>query len=259
MSAAQDNPPIPLAGAAGAPTETAHPANDTNNSTGATDGSGASDKPTAAQPAQPVASPASRPPLDRLDTPDLPTPPQTRASPSFSFHEERRLLKSDEYWLSHKLPRLPPAALATSPTASMDALMQSTRSNASQHSPTSTKHDVHDDAQSDESDEDLGPHGTGAYHGLNSAPARGNSMLSPSGPEYGDLDPIDVQIHRNELNFDERLGLEEETEERALGMDDAYLPGGSDRHAQDELHDAAVDTGESPSTQPVAKAQPGKN
>lgn len=232
MSAGQENPPLPLGGA-GAPSNvpTGTP-NQANNATHGANNDGASDEPAR--------------PLDRLDTPDLPTPPQTRASPSFSFHEERRLLKSDEYWLSHKLPRLPPAALATSPTASMDALMQSTRSSA--HSPTSAKHDVHD-TQSDESDEDLGPHGTGAYHGLGSAPARGNSMLSPSGPEYGDLDPIDVQIHRNELNYDERLGLEEETEERALGMDDAYLPGvpgGRDRHAQDELHDAAVDTGESP-------------
>lgn len=237
---AQENPPLPLGGAAGAPNPNeTRQANDANNSgpTNGTDGTGASDKP-------------ARPPLDRLDTPDIPTPPQTRASPSFSFHEERRLLKSDEYWLSHKLPRLPPAALATSPTASMDALMQSTRSNASasgtQQSPTKST-SQHPPSDESEEEEDLGPHGTGAYHGLASAPARGNSMLSPSGPEYGDLDPIDVQIHRNELNYDERLGLEEEREERAFGMDDAYLPSGDgDRHHQDELHEAAVDTGESP-------------
>ncbi|BEJ16660.1 hypothetical protein CspHIS471_0600610 [Cutaneotrichosporon sp. HIS471] len=49
------------------------------------------------------------------------TPPE-RNSPSFSFHEERRLLKSDEYWLVHKIPRLPPPALSTSPSASVAAL-----------------------------------------------------------------------------------------------------------------------------------------
>lgn len=237
---AQDNPPLPLAGAAPAPSNATRPTGDSTRSAvdGASDAREASDQPTASGPAA-----SQRPPLERLDTPDLPTPPQTRASPSFSFHEERRLLKSDEYWLSHKLPRLPPAALATSPTASMDALMQSTRS-APEDTKPSPSHMLHASDESEE-EEDLGPHGTGAYHGLG-APARSNSMLSPSGPEYGDYDPIGIEVHRNELNYDERLGLEEEREERALGMDDAYLPGGEDRHKQDELHEAAVDTGESP-------------
>lgn len=224
----------------------------------------------------------SEPPSDGdhdHDTPsDLETPPVTGASPSFSFHEERRLLKSDEYWLSHKLPRLPPAAMATSPTASMDALMQSTRSSPtrarnssttnppspvkSTHTAKSTpppndrEQDVNTHAIESDSSEDLGPHGTGAYHGLS---RRRGSTRTLSGAEFGDYDPSGVDQHRNRLNYDEALGLEEEKEERALGMDDAFLPAGEERHQHhhhyphyqhqgaDEMHEAAVDTGESPS------------
>ncbi|WVQ97308.1 hypothetical protein IAU59_004419 [Kwoniella sp. CBS 9459] len=48
-----------------------------------------------------------------------------------------------------------------------------------------------------------------------------SSMLSPSGPEDGDLDPAPSIIHRQERDQQERLDLEEEARERQ--MDSALL------------------------------------
>ncbi|WWC99695.1 hypothetical protein V866_006600 [Kwoniella sp. B9012] len=45
---------------------------------------------------------------------------------------------------------------------------------------------------------------------------RHSSMLSPSGPEYGDLDPAPSIIHRQERDKQEELDLEEEAREREL-------------------------------------------
>ncbi|WVF70620.1 hypothetical protein IAT40_005412 [Kwoniella sp. CBS 6097] len=50
---------------------------------------------------------------------------------------------------------------------------------------------------------------------------RQSSMLSPSGPEDGDLDPAPSIIHRQERDKQERLDLEEEARERE--MDSALL------------------------------------
>ncbi|WWC86266.1 AMP deaminase [Kwoniella dendrophila CBS 6074] len=50
----------------------------------------------------------------------------------------------------------------------------------------------------------------------------GSSMLSPSGPEDGDLDPAPTLIHRRERDKQEELDLEEEAREREL---DAALLG----------------------------------
>lgn len=111
------------------------------------------------------------------------TPPE-RASPSFSFHEERRLLKSDEYWLAHKIPRLPPPALGSSPNASIAALDGLSLS----------RYDVQDDERP--------------------------SMASPA----EDYDPSGVTHHRARMDEDERLELEEETREKTGAMAAGGLP-----------------------------------
>lgn len=134
------------------------------------------------------------------------TPPESRASPSFSFHEERRLLKSDEYWLAHKIPRLPPAALSTSPSASIAALDGLSLS----------RYDYNDDKTDGGDDPN---------------PRRQSTLLTPT----EDGDPSAVPRQRVEMDQDETLELEEERRERKLeGMAAGGLPADQ------------FDTGESP-------------
>lgn len=45
-----------------------------------------------------------------------------------------------------------------------------------------------------------------------------STMLSPSGPDYGDLDPAPALVHRQEMDAQERLDLEEEKKEKELAM-----------------------------------------
>ncbi len=134
--------------------------------------------------------------VDAEAEPDDETPPE-RHSPSFSFHEERRLLKSDEYWLAHKIPRLPPPALGTSPSASIAALDGLSLS----------RYDERDDER--------------------------RSMAAPD-----DYDPSGVTHHRERMDEDERLELEEEQREKMGGMAAGGLP-------PDQF-----DTGESPCCEP---------
>lgn len=156
-----------------------------------------------------------------------PSPPESRASPSFSFHEERRLLKSDEFWLSHKLPRLPPASLSTSPGDTMGSF-----------------HNMSAMARTLELDDEEGQEAADGNHPL--PPLRASTMLSPSLPEYGGLDPALILHHRQERDRDERLEEEEEKRERMLDQMSS-LPlagGGGDKMNQ------TVDTGESPMSLP---------
>jgi AMP deaminase len=167
------------------------------------------------------------PPGEDVETPEPdsdPSPPESRASPSFSFHEERRLLKSDEFWLSHKLPRLPPASVATSPT--MEASMASVAGLAAC-------------ARTLELDDEEGEEAALGQRPL--APLRPSTMLSPSLPEYGGLDPALVLLHRQERDQDEQLDLEEEKRERMLDqMSSLPLASG------DKITQQTADTGESP-------------
>lgn len=151
-------------------------------------------------------NPATRSTPVDIETPDDETPPQSRQSPSFSFHEERRLLKSDEYWLAHKIPRLPPSALSTSPSASVAALDGLSLS----------RYDFRDDDKT-----------TDGGDGDENQPRQG-TMLSPTEEGY---DPVNVMKHRVEMDKDERMELEEERREREL---DGSMPADQ------------FDTGESP-------------
>lgn len=52
----------------------------------------------------------STPALD-ISRPPTPPSPDPHSSPSFDYHEQRRLHLKDEVYFSHRLPRLPPPAL----------------------------------------------------------------------------------------------------------------------------------------------------
>jgi AMP deaminase len=147
-------------------------------------------------------------------------------SPSFDYHEERRLHLKDEIWLSHHLPRLPPPALSES--VSSIASLDGTRTLRTKTAPSET---VPSSQTIDASPSAFHPRGMTIPAGEARAGGEevkegkswtdrgfpGSSMLSPSGPEDGDLDPAPTLIHRTELDEQERLDLEEEERERMLG------------------------------------------
>ncbi|WOO78714.1 AMP deaminase [Vanrija pseudolonga] len=150
-------------------------------------------------PSRPVDTPTPR------DLSPDPSPPESRASPSFSFHEERRLLKSDEYWLSTRLVGGRPSSVSTSPQAGKDALAN-----------------FHHSLELDQAIEE-------AYTDVLQARGAGfvepSTMESPSGPEGGDLDPLLASVHRQEGDRDERLSLAEEKRERQISnMNDIVHP-----------------------------------
>lgn len=147
-------------------------------------------------------------------------------SPSFDYHEERRLHLKDEIWLSHHLPRLPPPDLSESVSSisSLDGVR------ALRNKPVPS--DITPSSQAiDASPSAFHPRGiaipAGEARGSGEEHKEGkswtdrgfpgSSMLSPSGPEDGDLDPGPTLIHRTELDDQERLDLEEEERERMLG------------------------------------------
>lgn len=201
---------------------------------------------------------------------------ETHASPSFDYHEERRLHLKDEIWLSHHLPRLPPpsitdvsSSLGNSPSSSflienhlknsrsnpnLEAGLKQTRAvpgdiNVSGSSPLDPspsafhpkpagqrKHDGHIDLGKNLQSGGAGMWMDGA-DGSKSDPQNseypGSGMVSPSGPDSGDLDPRGSMVHREELDDQERLDLAEEARERGLS-EAADLVGklnlGSQRH-----------------------------
>lgn len=159
-------------------------------------------------------------------------------SPSFDYHEERRLHLKDEIWLSHHLPRLPPPALSESVSSlasSLDAIRpgrhrtapgdislggQSIDASPSAFHPRAPVNAAVDQDQLrrlnqpwKNPDEEADTR----YQNVSAVQAfPGSSMMSPSGPEDGDLDPAASFIHRTELDDQERLDLEEEARERKI-------------------------------------------
>ena len=149
--------------------------------------------------------------------------PNPGISPSFDYHEERRLHLKDEIWLSHHLPRLPPAAVSDS-DGNLSSSFEGSKPIPSRHIPGQINVGG---ASTDASPSAFHPKGAslpqaeGQWLGKNTTfPSAqgyfGTSTLSPSGPENGDLDPAPTLIHRQELDDQERLDLEEEAAERAL-------------------------------------------
>lgn len=122
-----------------------------------------------------------------------PSPPESRASPSFSFHEERRMLKSDEYWLSHKLPRLPPPAQESEADEEIDEEI----------SPRTARSLIFEDADDDP--------GRAAGDGLHvPRHERPSTMIGGHGAGW-EYDPS-----VSEMDPDERLALAEEESEKRL-------------------------------------------
>ena len=224
----------------------------------------------------------------RSDTPITPDNeeegPNVHISPSFDYHEERRLHLKDEIWLSHHLPRLPPAAVAeasgsprsTSPV--VETARHTHRPKSLSTSTTGTTFDAAPSAfhpiapgthvQGTGAGRDLGHHmnlragGSGMWMPDEESDPRfqhvkaaqafpGSSIISPSGPDDGDLDPGPVFIHRQELDSQERLDLEEEAMERATAQREAAGIAGIN------LGSAAVPS--APSAQTQAAQQPGKS
>ena len=191
--------------------------------------------------------------------PEEDRPGRIHASPSFDYHEERRLHLKDEIWLSHHLPRLPPPTVTEgggSASVSPESTLRPTTKRATpanlvlQHDdPNSASpsafhprpnhlrpygdQDPHDGVSpADPSPFKLrstSPNDVATAHPRASAIEAfpGSSMLSPSGPGDGDLDPAPAMIHRQELDDQEKLDLEEEETERALNA--ARGLGGMDR------------------------------
>lgn len=169
------------------------------------------------------------------------SPPESRASPSFSFHEERRLLKSDEYWLAHKLPRLPPAAVPTSErdseglTAVADVEGEAAGLNSKVRSM-----EINDDVDAEEQDaeEEEGEEADGFPYPSRST--RSSTLFGCPSDLGLEADPV-AAIHRYEHDRDERLNLEEEDRERLIAQ---HNPLSSVPHATAH-EEEQFDTGES--------------
>lgn len=238
----------------------------------------------------PIAIPS--PALDRAMSPDPEgyRPINPSSSPSFDYHQERRLHLKDEIYFSHHLPRLPPPSLtdeypgqaagglspsAPAPTAlaAAGAISPSSISAAGPGSglrgpsgsrtanvsplasgvspsafhPRSLGNSIASmrDLHLGPSYQQQPPQGmpstsssrsatpTGDQHdmyyqsesGMEHDPESSRStMFSPSAPEDGDLDPSRTLIHRQELDSQERLDLEEEAMERELAGPEVYNP-----------------------------------
>ena len=204
----------------------------------------------------PVAIPSPTPgryPMtpDQLDE----APAHVHASPSFDYHEERRLHLKDEIWLSHHLPRIPPAAIAESqqPSPSASASVRERTSSSPKSykdgpQPISTGDVLRDPSPSafhpkgndqgvevgrnvsrggagmgmaeeaDEEEEEQGDQEDRAHgsRSIQNYPVRPSSMDTPSGPAGGDLDPRPTLLHRGEVDSQEQLDLQEEAQERLL-------------------------------------------
>lgn len=183
---------------------------------------------TAPRPPSPTVAPLT-PPADDEDQAR-----QTRSSPSFDYHQERRLHLKDEIWLSHHLPRLPPqptsdeigaanGGLSTSPkrarTTPKDIMMNHETHvmdpSPSAHHPARKEMDLPDlqrggRSMSLDEDEDEADHVRDDAR----KERTGSDMLSPA--FAGEMDPRPAMIHRRELDSQERLDLEEERAEREI-------------------------------------------
>lgn len=114
--------------------------------------------------------------------------------------------------------------------------MPSTSSSSRSDTPTGGQHDMYYQAES----------------GMEHDPeASRSTMFSPSVPEDGDLDPSRTLIHRQELDSQERLDLEEEAMERELAGPEAYNPTAGPR-----MGPAAGLPGQPPAASGPANVQP---
>ncbi|ODN84531.1 AMP deaminase [Cryptococcus amylolentus CBS 6039] len=169
------------------------------------------------------------------------------SSPAFDYHQERRLHLKDEIWMSHHLPRLPPTSVSEagssvrtetgtsyknkmapgdyleftspsarvrqlSPKASFKNITQPEFGNVARGGDGMA---LDDTQEAPNEEEDF----AGAFQRRASIqPEPQSTLLSPSGPEYGDLDPAASIIHRQERDQQEALDLEEERKEKELAL-----------------------------------------
>ena len=156
--------------------------------------------------------------------------PDLGTSPSFDYHEERRLHLKDEIWLSHHLPRLPPAALSES-VSSIASNSESSRAARTSNFPAPIEIggqalDASPSAfhprgmsipRSDGNLQGVAQREAEVRRGFQPVSFPGSSVLSPNGAEFNETLPPPSMIHREELDDQERLDLEEEERERELG------------------------------------------
>ena len=151
-------------------------------------------------------------------------------SPSFDYHEERRLHLKDEIWLSHHLPRLPPAALSESVSslASSSDFPRGPRTGnvpadiqiggqTADASPSAFHPKGLSIPRSDGHVQGMPQREADVHRGFQPISFPGSSVLTPNGPEDSDNYGPPTMIHREELDDQERLDLEEEERERQMG------------------------------------------
>lgn len=165
------------------------------------------------------------------------------SSPSFDYHEERRLHLKDEIWLSHHLPRLPPSSIPSTVASSPRATTEDSTANSSRATPKSVMANgdgVGESSRRLNGEMGLGIgigrnlHNAGALMSMSSADPVGReegeeSSRSPIIPEpFTKLSPCESEdepscvgpeptlIHRRELDDQERLDLEAERMEKEL-------------------------------------------
>lgn len=148
-----------------------------------------------------------------------PSPTPSRASASFSFHEERRMLKSDEYWLAHKLPRLPPPPHSTDSDDDGDENESHTS-----RSRSLIFEDADGEAAEVKDHQDTQPRST-----------RESAMVAGPSLDF-EFDP-QQNLSRPDMDADERLNLAEEESEKNI------LHSGTPTGMKPDF-----DTGESPAT-----------
>ncbi|WVO12977.1 AMP deaminase [Cryptococcus depauperatus] len=111
-----------------------------------------------------------------------------RSSPAFDYHARQRQLLNDEMWMSHHLTRLPPPSVKMEePAAGYGGRI--VPSDFLEHKSPTTALTVN-----------------------------GAELVSPSDPDYGDLDPAPAILHRQERDRQEELDLEEVKKEKVLAM-----------------------------------------
>lgn len=192
-----------------------------------------------------------------LDTPGIDNhgrdTPQEHGSPSFDYHEERRLHLKDEIYFSHRLPRLPPPAIPgasgsyddkrSGPLShsysggleSMSASFHSAHSAAHSASmagpsagaspsafhPTGPQYQMRNLSLDDGAPAHGAARAQAAAYGQVPGPSAGqgysqgrSDMASPG--SYGTQDPRPTLLHRKEMDSQERLDLQEERREKVL-------------------------------------------
>ncbi|KIR56318.1 AMP deaminase [Cryptococcus gattii Ru294] len=201
---------------------------------------------------------------------DLNDPPHAHSSPAFDYHEERRTHLKDEIWMSHHLPRLPPPSASEAGSSVRTDAGTSFKSRMAPgdyfdtSSPTGPGRQLSPKASFNPSvlranmsnvekggegmtmrEQDAGPDVNDLGTALRQATLRldkESTMLSPSGPEYGDLDPGPVLLHRQERDAQERLDLEEENQEKELALKAFSSEEGGQTQAQPQ-HPSVVQQG----------------